>query len=323
MTQDPAVQRAAQAAIEAYGTGAGSSRLVTGNHPLYRDFEARLARFKGTEAALVFGSGYLANVSIVPALAGPGDLVLVDELAHACLIAGSRLSGAAVRVFRHNDIGHLGDLLAEARAAHRHCLILTDRVFSMDGDLAPVPELGRLARDFDAWLMTDDAHGAGLLPPSDAEDAPLQMGTLSKAFGSYGGYLCACEPVIDLLRSRARGFVYTTGLPPASIAAAAAALDRIEADPAWCARPLAHAKLFAEVMKLPTPQTQILPILVGEPERALVLSDRLAEQGFLVAAIRPPTVPPGTSRLRFTFTAAHSIDQVLALADAVRTELAS
>jgi 8-amino-7-oxononanoate synthase len=323
MTQDPAVKRAAQAAIETYGAGAAASRLVTGNHPLYRGFEERLARFKGTEAAIVFGSGYLANISIVPALIGPGDLVLVDELGHSCLMTGARLSGATQRVFRHNDLGHLADLLESERGAHRHCLILTDHVFSMDGDLAPVPDLAALARQHQAWLMTDDAHGAGILPHPDPADVPLQMGTLSKSFGSYGGYLCASAAVIELLHSRARGFVYTTGLPPASVAAAAAALDRIEADPEWCARPLENARLFARMLGLPEPTSQILPIVIGGSARALDLSHRLEEQGFLVTAIRPPTVPTGTARLRFTFSAAHEAAQVLALAEAVRALLAA
>ena len=323
MTHHPAVMAAAQAAIQTYGAGAAASRLVTGNHPLYRGFEARLARFKGTEAAIVFGSGYLANISIVPALVGAGDLVLVDALAHSCLMSGARLSGAAERVFRHNDLGHLEDLLISERRGHRHCLILTDRVFSMDGDLAPVLELAALARAHDAWLMTDDAHGAGLLPHSDPSDVPLQMGTLSKSFGSYGGYLCAAAPVVELLYSRARAFVYTTGLPPASVAAAQAALELIEGDPAWCARPLANARLFAETLGLPVPASQILPIVIGDSARALALSERLFERGFLVTAIRPPTVPAGTARLRFTFTAAHSAEQVLALADAVKAVLAA
>lgn len=323
MTQDPVVKRAAQAAIETYGAGAAASRLVTGNHPLYRGFEDRLARFKGTEAAIVFGSGYLANISIVPALVGPRDLVLVDELGHSCLMTGARLSGATPRVFRHNDLAHLADLLASERAAHRHCLILTDHVFSMDGDLAPVPALAALARQHEAWLMTDDAHGAGILPHPDPSDVPLQMGTLSKSFGSYGGYLCASKDVVELLHSRARGFVYTTGLPPASVAAAAAALDRIETDPEWCGRPLENARLFARALNLPAPTSQILPIVIGESARALDLSRRLEEQGFLVTAIRPPTVPSGTARLRFTFTAAHDEAQVLALAEAVRALLAA
>jgi 8-amino-7-oxononanoate synthase len=323
MTTRPEVKAAAQRAIETYGAGAAASRLVTGNHPLYAELEAHLARYKGTEAALVFGSGYLANLSIVPALAGPGDLVLLDELAHACLISAARLSGAQHATFRHNDLAHLTDLLETRRPAHRHCLIGSERVFSMDGDLAPVTALAELARRHDSWLLLDDAHGTGLLPPLDPDAVPLQVGTLSKALGSYGGFLAASAPVVALLHSRARGFVYTTGLPPAAIAAADAALALIEADPAQAARPLAHARLFAAQLGLASPDSQIVKLVVGTAARALLLSRSLEEQGFLVAAIRPPTVPGGTARLRFTFTAGHTAEQVLALADAVAAGLAA
>ncbi|HVJ52308.1 MAG TPA: aminotransferase class I/II-fold pyridoxal phosphate-dependent enzyme [Aliidongia sp.] len=318
LSQHPAVKRAAAEAVETYGAGAAASRLVTGNHPLYAVLEARLAGWKRTEAALVFGSGYLANISIVPALAGARDLILVDEWAHSCLMAGTRLSGAMTQVFRHNDLGHLQALLEQERGRHEHCLILTDRVFSMDGDLAPVAEMAVLAHAHDAWLMTDDAHGAGLLPPLDPAEVPLQMGTLSKTLGSYGGYLCAAAAVIELLVSRARGFIYTTGLPPASVAAALAALDVIATDPGLGALPLARARQFAELLGLPRPDSQIVPLIVGHEAAALGASERLRAQGFLVAAIRPPTVPAGTARLRFTFTAAHSEAQVAALAAAVR-----
>jgi 8-amino-7-oxononanoate synthase len=318
LSQDARVKQAAIAAIEAHGTGSGASRLVTGNHPLYATLEARLAALKGTEAAIVFGSGYLANIGIVPALAGKGDLILADELAHACLNAGARLSGAKVLVFRHNDLAHLSDLLATERAAHRHCLILTDRVFSMDGDLAPVPALSALADRFDAWLMTDDAHGIGVLPKEDPALVPLQMGTLSKSLGSYGGYLCGSAAVVDLLRSRARSFVYTTGLPPASVAAAIAALDAIEGDPDWARTPVARAQLFTRLLNLPQATSPIVPVVIGEAAAALAASERLLDQGFLVTAIRPPTVPEGTARLRITFSAGHSEADVAALAAAVR-----
>jgi 8-amino-7-oxononanoate synthase len=318
LTQHPAVKQAAIEATARYGAGAGASRLVTGNHPLFRGLEDRLAALKGTEAAIVFGSGYLANLSIIPALAGPDDLVLIDALGHACLFGGTSLSGARKAVFRHNDLAHLEELLARERGRHRHCLILTDHVFSMDGDLAPITPMAVLARRYDAWLMTDDAHGIGILPPSRPEDVPLQMGTLSKALGSYGGYLAASRSVVDLLYSRARAFIYTTGLPPASVAAATAALDLIAADPAWAASPLAKARQFAALLDLPEPQSQIVPIIIGAADAALAASDRLRAAGYLVAAIRPPTVPSGTARLRFTFTAGHSDEQIAALAEAVR-----
>jgi 8-amino-7-oxononanoate synthase len=318
LSQHPAVKRAAIQAIEAHGTGSGASRLVTGNHPLYATLEARLARHKGTADAIVFGSGYLANIGIVPALAGPGDLILADALAHACLNAGARLSGATVLTFRHNDLDHLATLLAAERDRFRHCLILTDRVFSMDGDRAPIPAMAALAGRFDAWLMSDDAHGIGVLPKEDPALVPLQMGTLSKALGSYGGYLCASTPIVSLLRSRARSFVYTTGLPPASVAAAIAALDLIEADPVWAATPLARAQLFTSLLDLPAAESPIVPVVIGGAAEALAASERLLAQGFLVTAIRPPTVPDGTARLRITFSAGHSEEDIRALVAAVR-----
>ncbi len=318
LTDHPRVKQAAIDAITHYGAGAGASRLVTGNHPLYTQLESRLAAYKGGEDALVFGSGYLANIGIVPALVGAGDLILIDALAHACLCAGARLSGAAVSAFRHNDLDHLAELLAAERGAHRHCLILTYKVFSMDGDLAPIAEIAALAGAHDAWLMADDAHGVGVSPPLDPGLVPLRMGTLSKALGSYGGYLCASAPVIDLMRSRARPLIYTTGLPPAAVAAAIAALDIIIAEPERAALPLAKARLFAAVLGLPVPDSQIVPLIIGESGAALDASHRLADAGFLVTAIRPPTVPEGTARLRCTFTAGHSDDQVLGLAEAAR-----
>jgi 8-amino-7-oxononanoate synthase len=325
----PALAQAARDAIAQYGVGAGASRLVTGNHPLYDALEARLARLKGTAAACVFGSGYLANTGIIPALAGRGDLVLIDELAHACLWAGARLCGATVLPYRHNDLGDLRALLGESRTHHDKALILTDGVFSMDGDLAPLPALGRLARDYDAWLMADDAHGIGVLgqgrgstfATGSAADVPLQMGTLSKAIGGYGGYLCASAPVIELMKNRARTLIYSTALPPATVAAAIAAIDLIVADPALAAVPLAKARAFTARAGLPPATSQIVPLIVGEPEAALAAARFLEAEGFLVVPIRPPTVPPGTARLRFAFTARHDDADIARLAELVRTRV--
>jgi 8-amino-7-oxononanoate synthase len=219
----------------------------------------------------------------------------------------------------------VAEFLAAHRARHPRCLILTDGVFSMDGDLAPLVELGALARQWDAWLMADDAHGIGVIGGGRGStfatgakaDVPLQMGTLSKAIGSYGGYLCASRSVAELVRNRARTFVYSTGLPPASAAAAIAALDIIARDPRFCAEPVRKARLFTDRVGLPAPQSPIVPVVMGAPERALAASAALARDGFLVTAIRPPTVPQGTARLRVAFSAAHADADVLRLADRI------
>ncbi|GJE55275.1 MULTISPECIES: aminotransferase class I/II-fold pyridoxal phosphate-dependent enzyme [Methylobacterium] len=315
LSHDPRVVAAATEALARYGAGAGASRLVTGNHPPLIALEERLAAHKGTETALVFGSGYLANLGIVSGLVGAGDLILVDALGHSCFFAGAKLSGAETLRFRHNDLAHLATLLGKHRGKARRAMILTERVFSMDGDRAPLDGILALAEAHDAWVLVDDAHGLGVVEPGAR--APLEMGTLSKTLGSYGGYLCASRPVIDLLTCRARSFVYTTGLPPASAAAALAALDIVEAEPERAARPLALARRFTARLGLPEAQSPIVPVVVGEAETALALSSALEARGFLVVAIRPPTVATGTARLRVAFSAAHSEAQVDAIAAAL------
>jgi 8-amino-7-oxononanoate synthase len=329
LTQHPAIKQAAIAAVEEYGAGSGASRLVTGNHPLYAKLESRLAQFKATEAACVFGSGYLANTGIIPVLVGRDGLVLLDELSHACIYAGAQLSRGTVVTFRHNDVLHVRELLSARRGEHDHAIIVTDGVFSMDGDLAPLNELLALAEEHDAWLMSDDAHGLGVLGGGRGSSfvgnshipVHLQMGTLSKAVGSYGGYLCASASVIDLMRNRARTLIYSTGLPPACVAAAIAALDLIERDPDYAARPVRKAKAFTKRAGLPDAQSPIVPIVVGDEEAALAHSRMLEKEGFLAVAIRPPTVKPGTARLRLTFTAQHPDDQIDRLADIVRDKV--
>jgi 8-amino-7-oxononanoate synthase len=329
LTQHAAIKQAAIAAMEEYGAGSGASRLVTGNHPLYAKLEARLAQFKQTEAACVFGSGYLANTGIIPVLIGRDGLVLLDELSHACIYAGAQLSRGTVMTFRHNDVEHARELLSAHRGSHDHAIIVTDGVFSMDGDLAPLADLLALAENYDAWLMSDDAHGLGVVGGGRGSSfvgnshipVPLQMGTLSKAIGSYGGYLCASGPVIELMRNRARTLIYSTGLPPACVGASIAALDLIERESAYAAQPLRKAKAFTKRAGLPDAQSSIVPIVVGEAETALAKSRLLEEEGFLAVAIRPPTVKPGTARLRLTFTAQHPDDQIERLADIVREEI--
>jgi 8-amino-7-oxononanoate synthase len=316
---------ASRAATLRYGAGAGAARLITGNHPLYAQLERLLATAKGTEDAVVFGSGYLANIGAIPVFAGSADLILIDELCHSCILSGAALSSARVISFRHNDIVDARKLLELNRARHRNCLMITEGVFSMEGDLAPLVPLDSLAKDYDAWLMTDDAHGFGVVGGGRGStfahdvpvDVPLQMGTLSKAVGGYGGYLCASRPVVDLVRNRARSFVYSTGLPPGCIGAAGKSLEIIARESDLVERPLARARAFTRALGLPLAQSAIVAILVGSAERALLTSERLRQAGYLVPAIRPPTVPQGTARLRFAFSAAHTEDDVGKLARAV------
>ncbi len=320
LSTDPAVIEAAVAATRRYGAGAGSSRLVTGDHPLYRALEQKLAALKGTEDCMVFGSGYLANSGIMPALMGAGDVIFVDEWAHACIHAGAKLSGAQVVRFAHNDVGQLAALLERERGKAGRALIATDTVFSMDGDCAPLEALAALAARHDAWLLADDAHGLGVVERK-VRGVALQMGTLSKSVGAYGGYLCASAVVCELLRNRARSFVYTTGLPPGVIGAAIAGVERIATDADYCVRPLQHARMFTTAVGLPAPESAIVPVILGAADRALAAQALLEQAGFLVAAIRPPTVPEGTARLRFTFTAQHEVADIQRLADLVRREI--
>jgi 8-amino-7-oxononanoate synthase len=300
LSTHPRVTEAAAAAARQHGVGAGASRLVTGDHPLNHELEGRIAALKGLPAACVFGSGYLANIGIIPVLAGRGDFIVMDEVAHSSLHAGAKLSGADVRLFAHNDVEEATRLLRNWRG---RALVITETVFSMDGDLAPLEALGAACKAHGAWLMTDDAHGFGV---ADIENpAPIQMGTLSKAVGGYGGYVAGPAALIDLLASRARSLVYTTGLPPPVLAAALAALDVMADEPDRREACLANARLFGALIGQPDVHSAIVPVILGDAARAMEASAQLAGEGFLVSAIRPPTVPAGTARLRFTFSAAH------------------
>jgi 8-amino-7-oxononanoate synthase len=320
LTHHPALKAAAIAAIERHGVGAGASRLVTGNHPLYGELEARLARAKGTEACCVFGAGYLVNAGVAPVFAGREDVMLIDELAHASLWTGARLSRATVHSFKHNDLTHAEALMKEHRGKHRRALIVTEGVFSMDGDRAPLAELAALAERWDAWLLADDAHDLDFAAAARA-GVPLRVGTLSKALGAYGGYVAASKPVIELIRNRARPLVYSTGLPPATLASAIAALDLIEREAAMLAQPLAKAQAFTRATNQPAAQSAIVPIVIGKAQDALDASRLLEDEGFLVVAIRPPTVPDNTARLRLTFSALHSGDDISRLAAIFRERI--
>lgn len=319
----PAVKRAAIQATERFGVGAGSARLLAGTLPPHEELESELARFKGTEAALVFGSGYLANLGVIPALIGAGGLILADRLCHASLIDGCRLSGAGFRVYRHNDMAHLKSLLAR-RPSKRDTLIVTEGVFSMDGDLAPLPDLVELADRYGARLFVDDAHGTGVLGARGRgtvehfglEDRiPFHMGTLGKAFGTSGAYVVGPCPVIQYLVNTARTFLFATAPPPAVAAATVAALRIVQAEPArrarlWENRQYLHAGLTRMGFRLTASASPILPVVVGDARKTLAMADRLLELGVYAPAIRPPTVPKGTSRIRATVTSEHSRNQL-------------
>jgi 8-amino-7-oxononanoate synthase len=317
LSKHPEVIAAAQAALVQYGAGAGASRLVTGNHPLYAPLEKKLAQLKKKEAALVFGSGYLANIGVITALMGKGDLILADKLAHACIIDGAQLSGAKLMRFKHNDAEHAIALLQEHRSSYENVLIITESVFSMDGDKAPLTALSKLARRHDAWLMVDDAHGLG---EEAGTTVDIWTGTLSKAAGSYGGYAAGKQSLVDYLATSARSFIFSTGLPPATCASALKALEIAEREPQRRARPLLLARRVTNALGLVPAQSAIVPVIFGSSEAALAASARLEKLGILAIAIRPPTVPANSARLRLTFNSEHTDEQVDALIAALKTE---
>lgn len=314
LASHPRVREAAKEAVDRWGAGAGGSRLTTGNLAIHEELEAQLAALKGSEAALLFTSGYLAATGTIPALAGRSDLILSDALNHACLIDGCRLSGAEVRIYRHGDAGHARELLAD-RGRFRRALVITDGVFSMDGDVAPLPHLHALSRETETWLMVDDAHATGVLGQQGGGTAEyfglpqndiIHMGTLSKALGSQGGFIAAPTVVVDYLRNRARSFVFDTALTPAAAGAALAALAIVREEPQRRDKLMENARLLRELLKIETQDTitPIIPVLIGEAQKALDLAETLERQGIRAPAIRPPTVPSGTARLRLSVTAA-------------------
>jgi 8-amino-7-oxononanoate synthase len=317
LADHPRVRGAAAEAAMRWGAGAGASRLISGNMKLHRRLEARLAEFKGYESALLFGSGYLANVGAISALARRGEVVFSDELNHASIIDGCRLSRAGTFVYRHRDTEHLAWGLREAEGCG--ALIVTDGVFSMDGDIAPLEELVRLARSHDCRLMVDEAHATGALGPGGrgsvaaaglSGQVDVVMGTLGKALGSYGAYVCAGREIVDYLVNTARSFVFSTAPPPPVLAAALAALELLESHPHRVDRLQANAAtlrgaLAAEGLVAGGSGTQIVPVEVGDAERTMELSERILERGVFAQGIRPPTVPEGSSRLRFTVMATH------------------
>jgi len=329
LTHCRAVQQAAVEAIAKYGTGSGGARLTTGTHPLYSPLEEELAAFKGTEAALIFNTGYMANVGVISALLGKDDVIFSDELNHASIIDGCRLARARTVVFRHSDMEHLAELLASTPCSGRR-LIVVDGVFSMDGDIAPLAAIVELAERYDAIVMVDDAHGTGVIGGGRGTAAhfglkgkvQVQMGTLSKALGSEGGYVAGSRQLIEYLINKARSFIFSTALAPATVAAARAALAEIQKRPELVDKLAANAwfmreKLTAAGLSVEPGQTPIIPVIVGEAGVAVELAKELKEAGLIITAIRPPTVPHGASRLRLTVSAAHNQDELARAADQI------
>ena len=323
----PALAEAAVRALRDFGFGAGASRLVCGTLRPHTDLEEALADFKGTEAALAFASGFAAGHGTLTALAGPDDIVILDKLSHACLVDGARASRATLRVFAHNDMGQLESHLRWARgraAASARVVVVTESVFSMDGDLAPLAQIVDLKDRHGAWLMLHEAHATGVIGPHGrgcaaaaglADRIDVQLGTLSKALGTHGGFIAGSRDLVDLLVNKARPFIYSTA-PPAPVVAAARAAVALAASAEGDAR---RARLrevmrdLAAILHLAAPASPILPVTVGDEAEAVARAARLLAAGFFVPAIRYPTVPMGKARLRFSASAAHTPDDLAAL----------
>ena len=319
----PALRDAAKAAIDRYGCGSGGSRLISGNMALHEELEAKIAEFKGTEAALVFNSGFQANTGIIPALVGPDDVVFSDALNHASIIDGCRLARCKISVYGHCDLNGLERGLKEASSRARR-LIVTESLFSMDGDEAPLAEIVELAERYGALVMVDEAHATGVYEPNGAgliaklglgERVPVQMGTLGKALGGFGAYVAESRALRELLINRCRSFIFTTSLPPAVMAMGIAAIELVRKEPERREALRRNCEtlrggLRALGYNVGASDSQILPLIVGDAGACMKLSGYLLSRGIFAQGIRPPTVPPGTSRLRITMMATHSGEHV-------------
>jgi 8-amino-7-oxononanoate synthase len=327
LTHDLRVQQAAKYAVEQYGTGSGGARLTSGTFPLFNELELGIADFKHTEQALVFNTGYMANVGTITALMNKNSIIISDELNHASIIDGCRLSGARIERYNHKDIEHAEHILKNYKSSHK--MIITDGVFSMDGDIAPLDKLYELGKEYNALLMVDDAHSTGVLGNGRGTahhfgltDVDVQLGTLSKALGSVGGYVAGRKELIEYLVNYSRSFIFSTALSPADIGAALEALTIVKNKPLVVEQLNENTAYMANKLQSMgiecDDETPIFPIIVGDNERALSLAYELELRGIIITAIRPPTVPVGESRLRMTVTAAHSQEQLDYVANTLR-----
>jgi len=327
LTHDLRVQQAAKYAVEQYGTGSGGARLTSGTFPLFNELELGIADFKHTDQALVFNTGYMANVGTITALMNKNSIIISDELNHASIIDGCRLSGARIERYNHKDIEHAEHILKNYKSSHK--MIITDGVFSMDGDIAPLDKLYELGKEYNALLMVDDAHSTGVLGNGRGTahhfgltDVDVQLGTLSKALGSVGGYVAGRKELIEYLVNYSRSFIFSTALSPADIGAALEALTIVKNEPLVVEQLNENTAYMANKLQSMgiecDDETPIFPIIVGDNERALSLAYELELRGIIITAIRPPTVPVGESRLRMTVTAAHSQEQLDYVANTLR-----
>ncbi len=315
LTDHPKIVAAAVTATKQYGTGAQASRLVCGNTVLHDALEQKIAKFKKTEAAIVFPTGYMANIGVITSLVDENDTVIIDRLNHASIIDACRLSKAKLQVYKHRDLLSLEAVLKKS-AKFRRKLIVTDSVFSMDGDIAPIMDIVTLGKKYDAMVMADDAHATGVLEYEGKPD--IIMGTLSKAIGSLGGFVAGSKELIEYLRNKARTFIYTTALPASVCAASIVAFDVIEDEPEIKKRLWENISyLKSKISKLKT-ETQITPIIIGDAKKTMDLSQKLFDRGIFLSGIRPPTVPEGESRLRLTITAKHTKEDLNCLVSSLQ-----
>ena len=318
----PKVIKAATDANSRYGIGAGASRLITGSGPLYNKLEKIISDFKKVPASCVFGSGFLANLGVISSLADKEDIIFIDEYSHASTFLGSKLTRSKLIKYKHNDMKDLENKLIKFRKYYKKCLLVTEGVFSMDGDISPIDEITILKKRFNAFFILDDAHGLGVVGDGTGSNSLFKnkgkvdayIGTLSKAVGSYGGFVSGNKSLIKFLINRCRTQIYTTALPPSAIAASIASLKIIRASQTLHKKPLKSAILFCELLGLKKPVSPIVPIILKDELKTLKASKALMKEGFLLGAIRPPTVPEKSSRLRLAFNASHTKKQIIRLA---------
>lgn len=320
LSESKAVKNAVIKAVQDYGFGSKASRYVFESSGLVFKLEEKLAKLKKTDATIVLGSGYLSGSGIIPALVTENDFIVADKLIHSCLLEGGKLSGAKLLRFAHNDLKHAEEILKKIRSENKSAkiLIVTETVFSMDGDLGKIDELINLAKKYNCLILSDDAHGIGIVKKSYTKyDLHLQCGTLSKAVGGYGGYVGGSNLIIDYLRNFTKSAIYSTALPPAVIAGNLKALEIISKDKTLWKKALMNAAYFCELVGLSKPESTIVPVIIGDTEKTLKLSDKLKVKGFLISAIRPPTVEARKSRLRITFCANHKKRDIKKLAELI------